>query len=230
MRKRNIQVILKMIVSLSAIFVVIYTFVLIDIPEKFDKGYEVGLLIFNLSFSIISAFIFYLIIDFYPRRIRKRELLSSLEIYITRIEETYNTILKSLNYDNLDIDILNYTDCKKENLKKVMENTATDFKTDINTLVKQELTILELIYSRKGYVERQISELEKHIDFLSTDLYKELVNLKALDLTLIFRAGTLMLNRINASNRELGIFSDEFFEYILKVRKVRSKWNENLKN
>ncbi|MDT0644997.1 hypothetical protein RM553_19345 [Zunongwangia sp. F363] len=230
MKKEHLEITLKIIVSLSAAFIVIYTFILIDIPEKFDKGYEIGLLLFNLSFSIISAFIFYLLIDFYPKQIRKKELLSSLEIYLSRIEETYNTILKNLDYNNLEIDTLTYKDCSKEDLKIVMSNTNPNFKTDVNTLTKQGLTISELINVQKGYVENQITELEKHINFLSTDLYKELVNLKAIDLTLIFRAGTIMLNRINSPNNDFGIFSDQFYDYIIKVRSIRNEWNNNLKN
>lgn len=230
MKKQHLEITLKIIVSLSVIFIVIYTFVLSDIPEKFDKGYEIGLLLFNFSFSIISAFIFYLLIDFYPKQIRKKELLSSLEIYINRIEETYNIILKSLNYNNLDIDTLTYDDCTQEDLKRVMSSTNPDFKTDINTLTRQGLTITELINGKKGYVENQITELEKHIEFLSTDLYKDLVNLKTIDLTLIFRAGTIMLKRVNSPNNDLGIFSDQFFDYIMKIRSIRNEWNTNVKN
>lgn len=230
MKKQHLQILLKLIVLSSVIFIIIYTFILIDIPEKFNKGYEIGLLLFNLSFSIISAFIFYLLIDYYPKRIRKKELLSSLEIYITRIEETYNTILKNLDYSGLNIDTLTYDKCSKEVLKKVMANTNPDFRTDVNSLTKEKLSITELINRQKGYVENQIAELEKHIDFISTDLYKELVNLKAIDLTLIFRAGTAMLKRVNAPNNDFGIFSDQLFDYIIKVRNIRKEWNNNGKN
>jgi hypothetical protein len=230
MKNKHLKILLKTIVFLSAIFIIVYTFFLIDIPEKFNKGYEIGLLLFNLSFTIISAFIFYLLIDYYPKKIRKKELLSSLEIHITRIEETYNTILKNLDYSGLDIDILTYDKCSNEVLKKVMANTNPDFRTDVNSLTKEKLSITELINRQKGYVENQIAELEKHIDFISTDLYKELVNLKAIDLTLIFRAGTAMLKRINAPNQDLGIFSDQLFDYIIKVRSIREEWNKNEKN
>ncbi|MDT0691245.1 hypothetical protein RM549_15725 [Salegentibacter sp. F188] len=230
MKNKHLKILLKTIVFLSAIFIIVYTFFLIDIPEKFNKGYEIGLLLFNLSFTIISAFIFYLLIDYYPKKIRKKELLSSLEIHITRIEETYNTILKNLDYSGLDIDILTYDKCSNEVLKKVMANTNPDFRTDVNSLTKEKLSITELINRQKGYVENQIAELEKHIDFISTDLYKQLVNLKAIDLTLIFRAGTAMLKRINAPNQDLGIFSDQLFDYIIKVRSIREEWNKNEKN
>ncbi|MGO3690718.1 MAG: hypothetical protein ACTJF0_09700 [Psychroflexus halocasei] len=138
--------------------------------------------------------------------------------------------MKSLNYNNLDIDTLTYDDCTQEDLKRVMSNTNPDFKTDINTLTRQGLTITELINGKKGYVENQITELEKHIEFLSTDLYKDLVNLKTIDLTLIFRAGTIMLKRVNSPNNDLGIFSDQFFDYIMKIRSIRNEWNTNVKN
>lgn len=230
MKKQHLKFLLKVIIISSIAFIFLYTFLLIEIPERFDKGYEIGLLLFNLSFSIISAFIFYLLIDYYPKKIRKKELLVSLEIYIIRIEDTYNTILKNLDYSDLDVATLTYDKCTKNKLKTVMTNTNPEFKTDVNSITKEKLSITELINSQKGYVEKQISEIEKHIDFINTELYTELVNLKAIDLTFVFRAGTVMLKHVNTPNNNLGIFSDQLFDYIIKVRNIRREWEENQKN
>ncbi len=230
MKEKSFLNIIIFLLLVSILFVILYIFILIDIPAKFDKGYEIGLLIFNLCLSLIAASIFYFIIDFFPKKVRKHEILNSLEIHMVGIEDIYNSILINLNYDGVEIEQLNVHNVDKGTLKKAMLNTPLNYKTGVQSVPKENLTIFELATSKKGLVENEISEMEKHIDFLSTDLYKTMVELKRIDLTLIFRAGLVMVNRLNQQVINLEMFADELFKYIQKVKELRIKWDLNKKN
>lgn len=90
--------ILIILFTIDIIFVFVYIFYLIDIKEFFNKGFELGLLLYNISLSFIAAVIFYLIIDYYPKKERKYKFLRNLEIHLNDINNSLNEVIDNLNY------------------------------------------------------------------------------------------------------------------------------------
>lgn len=216
--------IIKLGLAIATLYVLIYLFVLIDIPECFFKAYEIGRFFYSLSLSFIAASLFYFIVDFFPKRARKKALLDTVKIHITNIESVYNTILKSLNYEGDPFTVENIS---REDLQKIMTNTRLDYRTNENSLNRTNITIRELFENKKGIINKELSDLDKYVDLYSIELYKKLIDLKRFDIIDVLRNYENIFTLIGSSVPSLGPASDMFFEQILKFQNLKKEWKKN---
>ena len=212
--------------SIDIIFVFVYIFYLIDIGEFFYKGFELGLLLYNISLSFIAAVIFYLIIDYYPKKERRYKFLRNLEVHLNDINNSLNEIIDNLNYpENIKkIDLKKIND---EEFKVVLKNTPPDFKTSKSYVeyFNQDIDILKSVEINSGKVISNVEAILKHIDFLEPELYKVLEDIKSFPIikTLHF------MRQHNLKIANLLALHKIFIDYINLINKLNSEWEQNKK-
>jgi hypothetical protein len=218
--------ILIILFTIDIIFVFVYIFYLIDIKEFFNKGFELGLLLYNISLSFIAAVIFYLIIDYYPKKERKYKFLRNLEIHLNDINNSLNEVIDNLNYPT-NIEKIDLKKINNEVFKEVLKNTPPDFKTSKNYIeyFNQDIDILKSLEINSRKVISNIEEILKHIDFLEPELYKVLEEIKSYPIiqTLQF------MKQQNLKIKNLLALHKILINYINLINKLNSEWEQNKK-
>ena len=87
---------ISIIFILSLFTIILIDFYLIDIPELFKGGYKLGLIIYRLCLSYISAFIFYFLVVHLKNQKDKRILYSYVSKFSTLIIEQDKKVSKDL--------------------------------------------------------------------------------------------------------------------------------------
>lgn len=212
--------------SIDIIFVFVYIFYLIDIEEFFYKGFELGLLLYNISLSFIAAVIFYLIIDYYPKKERRYKFLRNLEVHLNDINNSLNEVIDNLNYP-ANIEKIDLKKINDEEFKEILKNTPPDFKTSKSYVeyFNQDIDILKSVEINSGKVISNVEAILKHIDFLEPELYKVLEDIKSFPIikTLHF------MRQHNLKIANLLALHKIFIDYINLINKLNSEWEQNKK-
>lgn len=111
--KRNKIVIITV---LSIIYIIIYKFILSDMPEVFKKAYELGDLVYNISLAVLTSSIFYYFVNYLKDQETKNKLAMTVNNRMGHL-----SMMKSIIYQ----DILQQTSYKNppQNISTVEEFT-----------------------------------------------------------------------------------------------------------
>ncbi len=224
--KIRLHQILIIILIITIVFIILYLFYLIDIPQVIPKGYEIGILFYNFSLSYIAASIFYFIVDYFPKRQRKKQMLTNLEVHTDRIELNINNILENLNYPTGQ-EVIKIQNVTKENLQNIFRNTSPNYKTKVNYVGLKNAPILKVLDVNNQEINHELEELEKHGDLFSPDLFKSMKDIKRTPIARAFIGGVNMANGINQPISDLSIFTDLFLEYLNKIKTFQDEWENN---
>ncbi len=120
---------LVMILGLtSASFVLLYKTILINRTEIFPFAFEIGDLLYNLSFAILASAVFYFFVIYLKEKERKKKVLGVINMRFEQI-----AIMQFLIYN----DILKVTNCKNPSNK--FPKTIIEFKNVCSNLKLTEV-------------------------------------------------------------------------------------------
>jgi hypothetical protein len=83
------------------IYIFLYSFILVHIPEWFPYAYELGDIAYRLCFSYTTGFIFYILVTFLPKKADKKNIYfyadSKKEKILTTFDNLLNELIKEVN-------------------------------------------------------------------------------------------------------------------------------------
>ena len=109
----------------------------------------------------------------------------------------------------------------------MLKNTPKNFKTNVNYIGQEKVDIITHIKIKDSEIQHNLTDIEKHENLLSAELFKSLKDLQRMPISRIFVGGLDMINRNKLNNNDLGIFSEMLSEYLKKIDNFRFEWNEN---
>lgn len=220
------KIILFTILAISVLIVIANDFILKDIPEIFDIGYELGSVFSNLSLAYISSYIFYLLVVVTKEAKDKKNVLRSV-YYITDnlIDSGYAPItelMEALGVGLHDYDKRSMTRehffafCEQCDIKHKPKNK---FFGNYPNLKPAFLT--EFIYNSTVYhVNKYVNEIFTFMPFLDSEFIALLNKLRH---SIFFTRDSFSLAQIssitNIPNKMIGRW-DSMFDYIEIVREI----------
>jgi len=172
MKQKYVNIILIVFLILSVIAIYLIKFLLAEIPEKCDFGYEIGEVLYNLSLAYISSCIFYLLVVLIPQNRNKKNIYKHASSISEGIVINGSRIFEGLKYDsgvfNLDTEL-----SEKDFLQLCRSISPNDIQTFFLTSEKQyPITYLEHINKLRLSVRNDIQTLFTYIAHLETEHIK----------------------------------------------------------
>jgi len=92
----NLRLELRVILYISLGIIILVDLIFANVPEKLPVGYNIGVILTKLSYSYISALVFYFLVVHYKRQDEKRKyykvLFGKLTIFITEYKRIFQAI------------------------------------------------------------------------------------------------------------------------------------------
>ena len=153
-------------------------------------------------------------------------MIKNLEIHSERIITNTNTILSQFNYpgglEKIDIDNYNAI-----NLRNLLANTSTTYNTGYDYIYLKNAPILKHIEIQNEEINKEIEELEKHVELLSPELFNAMIELKRYPIARAFIATINMMGATRTPLTNLGEVNKLLIEYLEKVKRFQYEWNNN---
>ena len=118
-------------------------------------------------------------------------------------------------------------DINETNLQNLLGNTSTTYKTGYDYIYLKNAPILKHIEIQDDEINKEIEELEKHVDLLSPELFNAMIELKRYPIARAFVATVNMLGSTRTPLTNLGGITKLLIEYLEKVEQFQNEWNNN---
>ena len=157
MKKFNINYVLLFFTVIALICILFRQFILIDVPEWFSWGSELGELLFNLSIGYLVTYWFYYLTVQRPGRIRRNKATLHSKVYVNKILLAYESLSTELLAANKDV--VEFDKGSKEELEAAfklinLRSNSTIYDSNFNLL-----TWGSLIRSKRNQIVNNLREI-----------------------------------------------------------------------
>lgn len=203
---------------ISWILIIVIEFWLIDIPEFFSSGYEVGQIIYTLSISFIASFFFYFILVHF-KECNEREGLNTY--LIDKVERLVLLTIQSLSNMSKSCGLIELTELPH---KSIIEDIFSKIcPTSDSTMVfayspKNHLSWLGYLSEYKLRTMNIIGNLNNKSHFLEPAFILLISKLEeCIHFAVIEKLSLTMMD-----NEDMLNFTDAFSEYIEIIREIKT--------
>lgn len=222
MKFLNQRQLLNLLLLASIVTILLIDFLFNEMTEIVSFGYELGMVLSNLSLAYISSFIFYYVIVVLKEKKDKKNIYFTVfewtDRLVGRAYSVYHNVIAASGAINTDYDKKTITKeqfvelCKLGNPNAISKTTF--FRTPTNN--QQPATYGELIYNDSvSNVEAYTEKIFNYMPFLETDFVK-LIN--RLHSSHFFLEAPTFLHKTR--NTDFSVYADNMYEFLELVREL----------
>lgn len=216
-----------MICIVAVVFIFLYYFIFLNTSECFEGAYELGLIFSRLSLSYISAFIFYIMINYLPAQKRENEFAKIFKYHADIIENAYSSLYNEFAKDSTDkINVIS-PDLNLMNKKLSSSNWMDE--ANLQNQDFKKLNLLEFAESKCVIISKSITAIEGIKGEIPSRIYISLQELKNKNLDKALGLIRANINRpgvsptsiktfIENNLKVLSVFIIEKNKYLIKIK------------
>jgi hypothetical protein len=227
MKSINLQTFIFILVIL---FLIVYKLYLLHTPAWFPNAENIGDLLYEFCLAYGAGYIFYLLIEFFPKQNDRQKVYSFVEDKRDYIIQNSNELLNNLVqatkiYDefkdrNLNIDSLTSSEFK-EICSLLSPNELTPiFGVDYEKRETDYWTWEQVIISNATYVHKQINDIFLLLPYLDANHIRILSNILNSGFINIFTSNPSYLKLDDT----LSIIDEPLYEYFYLIKDLKNNW------
>lgn len=181
-KKAVFENLLLIICSILLLFSVIYQIYLVKIQEFVEFGYELGIVAYTLSLSIISSGIFYFLVVYIPEKRKKRKVRQVINMRFEQIENQCMFTFRDIKKHSPQKKIITDFPKKISDFRLLCSNMRLNSKPPdywVGTSMVPLNNWYEYFKYNFKYDDKNLSELYKYSDYLEPETMQLMHNLSS---------------------------------------------------
>ncbi len=207
----NLRFELRVILYISLGIIIFVDLIFANVTEKIPVGYNIGVILTKLSYSYISALVFYFLVVHYKRQDEKRKyyiiLNEKLNILLTEYKRVFKVIYEEDEIPTIQEFEENILKNKLAKINPLLPYPGVQYVGRNSNWIGHILTVSEIY-------KQETNSIFENSTFIDVELVVILKNLNNNKLFYLFN----MLTRAGGiGNDSLELFCDHFHDYMIKV-------------
>lgn len=209
---------------LSLLTIISIDFYLNQIPEYFDLGSEIGNIIYKISLSYISAFIFYFLVVHIKQQKDKEALYTYISRKVYSILGDAKGLINELTKET-GIDVKN-TFPNEDELNEILKRINPHEKAPLFIARDQYANWIQYFNYKKQRTVDSIDKIFKKMPFLETQLVNKLANIEDCS---HYSVLNVLVSNYPIRNQDMTAFRKSISDYFEMIEELERYADKNLK-